>query len=60
MFKRDEGNNVPAPDAWVWDVLREQDDRLKADARQRARSVKPLQLPGGCLLYRFPARLRAS
>jgi hypothetical protein len=36
--------------AGVWRQIKEQE-------RRRARA-KPVRLPGGCLLYRFPARLR--
>lgn len=31
----------------------------KKQERRRERA-KPVSLPGGCLLYRFPARLRVS
>lgn len=47
-------------DAWVWDVFQQQDARRKARngtrngiKRREPEAVRPVRLPGGCLLYRL-------
>jgi hypothetical protein len=55
-MRRDE--TTRRPDDWVLDMLRNQREPQCANSQTRPQAVKPIRLPGGCLLYRLPVRLR--